>query len=71
MSAPQPPGRSLVYVRPAGTADGPGLELGCDCGTVTALYLDPETPAMDVAVTCDGCGSPHWLAVQPPAGSAP
>lgn len=70
MSAPSLPGRGLLYARPAQTPDGPGIELGCDCGTVTAVYLDPETPAMDIAVTCEGCGTSHWLAVLPPADSA-
>ncbi len=44
----------------------------CDCGTATVVTTVREdadgrlvptlpTDAMEFAVTCDGCGTPHWM----------
>jgi hypothetical protein len=62
-------------------APGPGLSLAalCDCGVATTLALLPVhdgrpiprgTPlgppaAQEVAYTCTGCGTAHWLTIAP------
>jgi len=60
-----------------------GLVATCDCGTVTLLTFapcDPSTgrewppgtpgtiPSQEVAYTCDGCGSAHWLTLMASTG---
>ena len=63
-----PPPRSLLWAKPVVTDDGPGIELGCDCGTVTVLVIadaDKLTVPQDVAVTCDGCHSVRWITAGP------
>jgi hypothetical protein len=72
-----PPPRSLHVraATPEESPDG-GLVATCDCGTCTVLTFDPRDPAtgqplppgspvtvpgQEVAYTCDGCGSVHWL----------
>ena len=58
---------------------GPGVELVCDCGASTVLVGDISTeepgdgveviyvPATggEVAFTCPGCGTAHWLMIGP------
>jgi len=55
------------------------FEVACDCGIVTDVHVvwenkDGETPPawavvsiadQEVAITCEGCGSVHWLTVSP------
>jgi hypothetical protein len=52
-----------------------GIALLCDCGTVTNVGFEmppgSEHAAVadqEVAVTCDTCGSAHWLTI---TGSGP
>lgn len=47
------------------TADG--FVLLCDCGTATNVVLDADGTIQDgheLAVTCDGCQSVHWLTLR-------
>ena len=63
-----PPPRSLLWATPVHTEDGPGIELGCDCGTITILVIDDAdqlAQIQEVAVTCDGCNSTRWITVGP------
>lgn len=63
-----PPPRSLLYARPA---EGGGLEIGCDCGTVTHLIIDGTgqlTGTVEMSFTCD-CLSVHWFTVGPGGAS--
>jgi hypothetical protein len=63
-----PPPRSLLWAKPVEAEDGPGIELGCDCGTVTVVVIvgaDRLTVPEDVAATCDGCNSVRWITVGP------
>jgi hypothetical protein len=70
--------RGIVGLWP--TEDGFGFT--CDCGTTTLVTigfydeqgtpLDARSPGSAVApqetcVTCDGCGSGHWVTITPPA----
>lgn len=72
MSAPLPPPRSLLYVKPIVTEAGAGLELACDCGIVTQLIIADTGQLAELlevyefAVTCDGCTSVHWFTISPP-----
>lgn len=76
MSEILPPGRGLCYAKPAlvdngpGMPDGPGIECLCDCGLTTIIHLDLDGPLMEpreIAYTCDGCQSVHWLTLYPVA----
>lgn len=63
-----PPPRSLLWANPVSTEHGPGIELGCDCGTNTILVIadaDQITEPREVAFTCDGCNSTTWFTVRP------
>jgi hypothetical protein len=63
-----PPPRSLLWANPVETEQGPGIELGCDCGTVTIVVIDGAdqiTHPQEVAATCDGCNSTRWITVGP------
>ena len=60
--------RSLLQANPVSTEQGPGIELGCDCDTITILIIDGAdqiTRPQEVAVTCDGCNSTRWIMVGP------
>lgn len=60
MSDYLPPGRSIEWVKPAPN----GVEVLCDCATVTVLDLrDVPVGALPLeqAFTCDGCLSVHWF----------
>jgi hypothetical protein len=60
------PGRGLVSVRPR--EDG-SIDCLCDCGLTTVLQIDLDGPlpeAREIAFTCDGCSSAHWLTLTPP-----
>ncbi len=60
MTAFLPPGRSIERVTPVPN----GVEVLCDCATVTVLYLR-DVPAgalpLEQAFTCGGCLSVHWF----------
>jgi hypothetical protein len=58
-------GRSLELVEISADKDGrPVLSCLCDCGTVTAvIFAVAESAAAEVAYTCDGCQSSHWMTV--------
>ena len=62
-----PPARSLLWVKPYSGEDGEGIELGCDCATVTVYLVDAAdlTEAREVAFTCDGCSSVRWITLYP------
>ena len=63
-----PPPRSLLWANPVETERGPGIELGCDCGTVTQLIIegaDRIAQPQEIAVTCEGCNSVRWITVGP------
>jgi hypothetical protein len=63
-----PPPRSLLWANPVSTEQGPGIELGCDCGTSTILVIDGAdqlTELREIAATCDGCNSTRWITVGP------
>jgi hypothetical protein len=64
-----PPPRSLLWATPYVGEDGEqGIELGCDCATVTVYILegtDQLTEPRDMAFTCDGCNSTRWITVGP------
>jgi hypothetical protein len=48
------------------TPDG-GIVVICDCGTATQLVLQVDGSVQDgheLAVTCGGCQSPHWLTLR-------
>jgi hypothetical protein len=63
-----PPPRSLLYVRPVPAEQGGGLEIACDCGTVTQLIIeiaDALAETREGAFTCDGCYSVRWFTVGP------
>ena len=62
--------RSVLYTRPAPEEYGPAIEVGCDCGTITILTMDPEHLAairepQETCFTCEGCLTPNWLQVGP------
>lgn len=60
MTAFLPPGRSIERVTPAPE----GVELLCDCATITVLDLRDvpvEALPLEQAFTCDGCQSVHWF----------
>lgn len=58
------PKRGIV----AGKAVEDGVLIVCDCGTETHVVTVNEnrdpTP-MEFAVTCDGCGTSHWMKIVP------
>lgn len=61
-----PRGRGLEYARLESVAEdgSPVLECMCDCGVVTHVKLvGPAVGSVEVAYTCDGCESSHWLTV--------
>lgn len=63
-----PPPRSLLWANPVSTEHGPGIELGCDCGTNTILIIDGAdqiTQPREIAATCDGCNSTRWITAGP------
>jgi hypothetical protein len=63
-----PPPRSLLWARPYSGEDGRGIELGCDCATVTVYILeglDQLTEVREIAFTCDGCDSVRWVTIGP------
>lgn len=63
-----PPPRSLLYARTVPPEQGGGMEIGCDCGTITQLIIDSDgaVPALgEMAFTCGGCQSVHWFTVGP------
>lgn len=66
------PNRSLVELSASVNGDGqPVLSGLCDCGSSTDVVFVGGGPGTDVAFTCDGCGSTHWLTItvtQPSAG---
>jgi len=71
MPEPEPPRRGLICANPVPAENGGGMLLVCDCGTATHLVIDWEPGAAgkhEIAVTCDGCGTPHWVTVTIGAG---
>lgn len=63
-----PPPRGLLWANPVQTERGPGIELGCDCGTNTVLIVedaDRITQPQEIAATCGGCNSTTWITVGP------
>jgi hypothetical protein len=63
-----PPPRSLLWAKPYSGEGGQGIELGCDCATVTVYIIedaDRITECRDVAFTCDGCDSVRWITIGP------
>lgn len=65
-----PPPRSLLWAKPVSAEEGPAIELGCDCGTVTVLVVpgaERLTVPQEVAVTCGGCNSVRWITADPVA----
>ena len=63
-----PPPRSLLWAKPVSTERGPGIELGCDCGTSTIYVIEDAgqiTRPVEVAFTCEGCNSTRWVTVGP------
>ena len=66
-----PPPRGLLWVKPLPVEQGGGLEITCDCGTITQLTIQVDDGAVlpdhEVPFTCDGCLSTHWWTI----GSAP
>jgi len=50
-----------------------GFVLLCDCGTSTQVTLQADGSIQDgheLAVTCDGCQSVHWLTLRAVTGGA-
>ena len=43
----------------------PVVTYGCDCGHLTSIVLEDvgavPNGTIEVAYTCDGCTTPHWL----------
>lgn len=71
MSDHLPPPRSLLYVRPVPAEQGGGVEIACDCGTITQLIIEDAgqlTEPREAALTCEGCQSVHWFTVGPAGG---
>lgn len=68
MSTFLPPGRSIERVTPAPE----GVEILCDCATITVLDLRDvpmEALPLEQTFTCDGCNSVHWfILAAPPDG---
>jgi hypothetical protein len=78
-----PPARGLHLLGMYPQEDGaPVLRLLCDCGRPAELALRPADPEgrpvpfnaaqvkpQEVAFTCEGCGSVHWLRIGPPGES--
>ena len=64
------PGRGIVFANPVPKEQGGGMLIGCDCGTSTQLVIEWDhthpVPAQEIAFTCDGCQSTHWLTIGPP-----
>lgn len=51
--------RSIEWMRPA--PEG-GIEVLCDCATITVLQFEGTfTDGQEIAFTCDGCHTVHWL----------
>ena len=75
------PARGLTQATAWFDGDHPVLEMICDCGVVTeaVFEIDPGfVGAWEVAVTCDGCVSVHWVtmliepaAAHPATGPSP
>jgi hypothetical protein len=62
------PGRGLCYAKPVPVEQGGGIECLCDCATMTILHVNIEgalAEAREIAFTCDGCQSAHWLTLYP------
>ncbi len=67
-------GRSLVSASVVRiTSLGPVFQCLCDCGTVTDVtladlqYANIGAGVLEVAFTCDGCETSHWLTLTPTA----
>lgn len=63
-----PPPRSLLYVKAVPAEEGGGVEIACDCGTLTHLIIegaDQVTEQREMAFTCAGCQSVTWFTVGP------
>lgn len=60
MSTPEPPARHA-----AGLADAPeGFKLICSCSYVTQVLIEvgPDFSGVtEIAITCHGCKTPHWV----------
>jgi hypothetical protein len=59
--------RSLIAVSFRHGEDGDlVVTCTCDCATTTEVHVDmpPEGRADEFAYTCDGCLSPHWMAIE-------
>jgi len=62
------PPRSLLWAKPVMTDDGPAIEIGCDCATVTQHVIpgwDHLEHLEELALTCGGCQSVTWVTVGP------
>jgi hypothetical protein len=53
------PRRSIEWVRPT---DG-GVDVLCDCATITELRFDADAAPLESAFTCGGCLTVHWFTV--------
>ena len=47
----------------------PIFKLLCDCGTVTDLIIEDlsihsKTNATELAYTCNGCSTSHWMTIE-------
>lgn len=44
-----------------------GVEILCDCATLTELQLqiDPDAPAQEIPFLCDGCNTVTWFTFTP------
>lgn len=60
--------RSVVWARPVPG----GVEVLCDCATITEIQIDSGTPEQESAFTCEGYLSVHWftLTATTPGSSA-
>ena len=60
MSTPEPPGRGCIRAQ---SMPG-GFILLCDCGHTTEVLvevgLDPPEVS-EIAITCEGCRTSHWV----------
>jgi hypothetical protein len=64
------PGRGIVFANPVPKDQGGGMLIGCDCGFNTQIVVEWDhsrpVPAQEIAFTCGGCQSAHWLTIGPP-----
>lgn len=63
-----PPRRGLVSVQPIAAEEGGGLLIICDCGGLIQLVIEDVGAIIEpreIAVTCDGCQTSHWITITP------